>query len=212
MRISTRIAARALGGALLLSLALGACSGSTNTASSNDDGASPGATQTSVAAHPALPTASPIRSDYSVPTIPPPPVAARATRCPASIQAEPKAPPADASWVYAFIDTNRGYGPSCPELRPGVECSIPFNGAWKIVGSTHGSVVFQVFENDAAVPVRSPELGPIPTGGRFSEQVRLTYKPSANARKATFRVLLKDASGKVVAQSDPETVPIPGCL
>jgi hypothetical protein len=112
----------------------------------------------------------------------------------------------------AFIDAGRGYGPSCPQLQPGRECSIPFNGAWKLVETPQGSIVFQVFENDSTVPVRSPELGPIPPGGHFNEQVRLTYTPSAGARKATFRVLLKDATGRVVAQSDPETVPIPGCL
>ena len=59
-------------------------------------------------------------------------------------------------------------------------------------------------------PARSPEVGGAPPTGKFSQSTRFEYSPSKGTKKATFRVVLKDAvTGRVAAVSDPETIAIP---
>ena len=156
---------------------------------------------------------SPFQKEFSAPKIAPPPVAKRDTECIETFANAPKSTPdSSKSFVVAVIDPSRSLGPNCPKLAPGNDCQVPFEGGWRLVETPQGSMVFQVFENDSKTPVRSPELGPVPNGGQFSRSTRLFYKVGANAHKATFRVLLKDALGRVVAQSEPQTVAIPACF
>jgi hypothetical protein len=157
------------------------------------------------AASPPKPTT--VQKENSRPNVPAPPVAARTPICPNQYNI----PDVDhsRSWIIAYVDYDRGWGDNCATMSPGQECWIPFSGGWQITETDGGSMVFQVFENDASTPVRSPELGPVPSGGQFSKSTRFQYTPSPAARRATFRVLLKDALGRVVATSSPQTVPIP---
>ncbi|MCA1840979.1 MAG: hypothetical protein ABR507_06265 [Actinomycetota bacterium] len=160
-----------------------------------------------------IPAGSPFQAKDSRPPVPAPSVGKTDAGC---VEAKPvpllSPLPQDRSWVAAQIDGSGSFGTGCEKMDPGSDCQIPFRGGWKLIGHATGSMVFQVFENGSSTPVRSPELGGIPTAGKFSSATRLFYKISQNAKRATFRVLLKDEVGRVVAQSEPETVTLPACF
>lgn len=159
------------------------------------------------------PAGSPIQREFSEVPGPAPLVAERTPQCiEAFAQAPQSTPPEGESFVIASIDPSRGMGPNCRQLAPGSDCQVPFNGGWRLAETPTGSMVFQVFENDSTIPIRSPEVGPVPANGRFSQSTRLHYKVSPTAVKATFLVVLKDATGRVAARSEPQTVSLPACF
>lgn len=157
-------------------------------------------------------TGSPSSNPYAKVTLPPP--VRKKPECPGnSVSGAPGVQPTG-TYISAAVDSFAPWtykGSYCPQLASGNDCWVPFRGSWRMTESPSGSIVFQAFENDSATPVRSPELGPVPSAGSFNETTRFHYVPSKNARSVTFRVLLRDLTGRVVAQSDPETLPIPGC-
>jgi hypothetical protein len=162
----------------------------------------------------ALPNAygSPVQKEFSDPNVAAPPVASREAKCPELFRASSPQHPENSSWIVAIIDTERDFGRDCPRFAAGADCWIPFAGGWKLRETPTGSVVFQVFENDSTKPVRSPEIGPVPSGGQFSQSTKLHYVVGKTAKKVTFRAILKDAAGRVAAQSEPQTVSVPICF
>jgi hypothetical protein len=213
---------RLLLGILTLALVAGACS--SGTGSNGAQGKSSFRPKDNVVDGPAgiAPlvdvTASPTFNPHSAPkSVPAPKAPKGAVKCPERVIGGPKeTPPEDRSYVYATVNRDlawdrNGQGKDCAHMAPGDDCWVPFYGSWQLHESFQGSMVFQAFENGASTPVRSPEVGPVPSAGSFNRTTRFNYKPSAGAKNVTFRVLLKDQVGRVVAMSKPETLPIPLC-
>ena len=145
----------------------------------------------------------------------PPPVAVRTTdKCVEQYTQTPAATPGpDESFVIAKVASGYDWGPECNRMAPGGKCQLPFQGGWRIADGSWGSMVFQMFENDNKEPTRSPEVGPVPNGGQFRpESSKFSFTVGADTKKVTFRVFLKNALGKVVAESEPETLAVPACL
>ncbi|MFN2641852.1 MAG: hypothetical protein ABR548_08170 [Actinomycetota bacterium] len=200
--------------ALALVLLVGACSGKQERTAAVNNVGGPSNPVPSKADHatPALPTGKPINIKYSVPKVPAPPVADRKAVCPTQyVPPSDEIPSEEKSWIVAQVDFHRGYGPSCTTFGPGDECWVPLFGGWKLVGAQEGSIVVQVFEDGSTKPAVSPEVGPVPAGGRFSESSKIHYVVGRNVKQVTVRAILKDSLGRVVAKSIPETVKVPTC-
>lgn len=156
-----------------------------------------------------------INKEFSKVAALPPPIQGRTTdKCVEQFTQAPSSTPGpDQSFVIAKVASGTSWGPECNRMAPGGKCQLPFQGGWRLTNSPWGSMVFQLFENDNMQPTRSPEVGPVPTGGQFRpESVKFFFTVGADTKKVTFRVFLKNALGKVVAQSEPETLAVPACL
>jgi hypothetical protein len=115
-----------------------------------------------------------------------------------------------ASYVSVTVDVSRGFG-SCPELAVGRECFIPLAGSWRLMGPAPGALRVQMFEDDDKTPVRSfmfRGLGPQGTLARFAG---FRYAPSKGTKVARFNVGLLDSSGKEMARTLNQFLPLPTC-
>jgi len=113
-------------------------------------------------------------------------------------------------YLIALVSVTGPYG-DCNRLLPGKTCRLQFGGSWDVMGPK-GYLVYQVFENGSTKPLQNLRFGPVPPRGSIEPGAfSVTYTPSRNARVATFRWLLLDPTGKVIARSQSETLPIPTC-
>lgn len=116
-----------------------------------------------------------------------------------------------ASYVSVTVDVSRGFGSNCPELAVGRECFIPLAGSWRLMSTPPGALRIQLYEDDDKTPVRSfmfRGLGPQGTLARFAG---FRYAPSKGTKIARFNVGLLDSSGKEMARTLNQFLPLPTC-
>jgi hypothetical protein len=91
-----------------------------------------------------------------------------------------------------------------------VDCSLPLAGAWRLVESTQGAVIVELWEDDTKSPIRH-QYKPVPNSGRFNDATRIRYTPHKDVKVVTIDFLLLDTTTRVVASTPSTIMRLPAC-
>ncbi len=120
------------------------------------------------------------------------------------------------NFVKADVIEGEGWGPGCFVPKPGLACTVPFEGVGYLSSAKSGKIALSAFENEAQTPAAIRLLPAVkgsnklcvdpgcPHGGAW-----LPYSPSIGARIVTFFVEIQGPDGAVLARTPGKTFPIP---